>query len=54
MMLIQSRFVLDVLLGRDSGWKAQNRTEEALPFNELLHKHAGHTVTGLLIGVSPS
>ena len=51
MMLIQSGFVLDVLLGRDSGWKAQKRTEEAPPFNELLHKHAWHMVTGILIGV---
>ncbi len=51
MMLIQSGFVLDVLLGRDSGWKAQKRTEEAPPFDELLHKHAWHMVTGILIGV---
>ncbi len=51
MMLIQSGFVLDVLLGRDSGWKAQKRTEEAPPFNELLHKHAWHMVTGILVGV---
>lgn len=51
MMLIQSGFVLDVLLGRDSGWKAQKRTEEAPPFNELLHKHGWHIVFGILIGV---
>jgi membrane glycosyltransferase len=51
MMLIQSGFVLDVLLGRDSGWKAQKRTEEAPPFNELLSKHAWHIVTGVLVGV---
>ncbi|WP_119388028.1 glucans biosynthesis glucosyltransferase MdoH [Taklimakanibacter lacteus] len=51
MMLIQSGFVLDVLLGRDSGWKAQKRTEEAPPFNELLYKHAWHIVTGVLVGV---
>ena len=51
MMLIQSGFVLDVFLGRDSGWKTQKRTEEAPPFNELLHKHAWHMVTGILIGI---
>jgi membrane glycosyltransferase len=51
MMLIQSGFVLDVLLGRDSGWKAQKRTEEAPSFGELLSKHAWHIVAGILIGV---
>nr|WP_281436026.1 glucans biosynthesis glucosyltransferase MdoH [Aestuariivirga sp. YIM B02566] len=51
MMIIQSGFVLDIFLGRDSGWKAQKRTEEAPPFNELLHKHAWHIVAGLLVGV---
>lgn len=51
MMLIQSGFVLDILLGRDSGWKAQKRTEEAPPFSELLYKHAWHIVAGVLIGV---
>ncbi len=51
MMIIQSGFVLDVLLGRDSGWKAQKRTEEEPPFSELLEKHAWHIVTGVLIGV---
>ncbi len=35
MMLIQSRFVLDVLLGRDSGWNAQNRDDQAMPLAEL-------------------
>ena len=33
MMLIQSRFVLDVFLGRDSGWKAHKRTDEAPPLD---------------------
>jgi membrane glycosyltransferase len=51
MMLIQSRFVLDVFLGRDSGWKAQKRTEEAPPFGELLYKHAWHMIFGIFIGV---
>lgn len=51
MMLIQSGFVLDVFLGRDSGWKTQKRTEEAPPFSELLQKHAWHIVAGVLVGV---
>ncbi len=51
MMMIQTRFVLDVLFGRDSGWNAQNRSEEALPFAVPLRRHALHVLTGLLFGV---
>ena len=52
MMLIQSRFVVDVLLGRDSGWNTQNRNDEALPFRTALASHAGHAATGLLLGIA--
>ena len=52
MMLIQSRFVLDVMLGRDSGWNTQNRNEEALPFSTALARHAGHSAIGLLLGIA--
>ena len=51
MMLIQSRFVLDVLLGRDSGWNAQNRDEEALPFHVPARRHLGHVLAGLAFGI---
>lgn len=47
MMLIQSRFVADVLLGRDSGWNAQNRDDQAMPFAECARRHAFHVVAGL-------
>ena len=47
MMLIQSRFVADVLLGRDSGWNAQNRDDQAVPFAECARKHAIHVMAGL-------
>lgn len=47
MMLIQSRFVFDVLLGRDSGWNAQNREEQAMPLSDCLRKHAMHVVAGI-------
>ena len=51
MMLIQSRFVLDVFLGRDSGWNAQNRDAHAIPFGTLLRRHALHVVAGIGCGV---
>ncbi len=47
MMLIQSRFVLDVLLGRDSGWNAQNRDDQAMPLAGCARKHWVHVAAGL-------
>jgi membrane glycosyltransferase len=46
MMLIQSRFVADVLLGRDSGWNAQNRDDQAMPLGACAQKHALHVAAG--------
>ena len=50
MMLIQSRFVLDVFLGRDSGWNTQNRDAQAIPFLHLLRRHWAHMATGAAFG----
>ena len=50
MMLIQSRFVFDVVAGRDSGWNAQNRLDTALPFHVVFRRHWLHVITGLLFG----
>ena len=47
MMLIQSRFVADVLLGRDSGWNAQNRDDQAMPLAECTKTHALHVAAGI-------
>ena len=46
MMMIQSRFVLDVVLGRDSGWNSQNRDDRAIPFNTVARRHVLHVLTG--------
>jgi membrane glycosyltransferase len=51
MMLIQSRFVFDVLLGRDSGWNAQNRDDQAIPLSDCARKHAMHVVAGIGFGI---
>jgi membrane glycosyltransferase len=47
MMLIQTRFIIDILLGRDSGWNSQNRSEAALPFELALKYHAPHLGAGI-------
>ncbi|MGF1639622.1 MAG: glucans biosynthesis glucosyltransferase MdoH [Rhodospirillales bacterium] len=59
LMLIQSRFVVEVLLGRDSGWKGQIRDDRGIPFREAFRRHRGHMLAGTLLGaaawlVSPS
>ncbi|MGE3833024.1 MAG: glucans biosynthesis glucosyltransferase MdoH [Parvibaculaceae bacterium] len=51
MMLIQTRFVADIFLGRDSGWKAQNRDGESPPLGRLMLRHSGHVAIGLAVGV---
>jgi membrane glycosyltransferase len=50
MMLIHSRFVADILMGRDSGWNAQNRDEAAIPLKALLGRHAVHMAMGIAFG----
>ncbi|CAN5375429.1 glucans biosynthesis glucosyltransferase MdoH [soil metagenome] len=50
MMLIQSRFVVDVLLGRDSGWKSQNRTGSDAPLREVAKRHVWHMIAGIAAG----
>ena len=52
MMIIQSRFVLDILLGRDSGWASQNRTDAAVSFAFALKRHFGHLIAGILMGLA--
>ncbi len=47
MMLIQSRVVADVFLGRDSGWNAQNRDDQAMPLADCVKNHALHVGAGL-------
>ncbi len=50
MMMIQSRFVVFVLLGRDSGWASQNRGDEALPLDDVAKRHWNHMIEGFMLG----
>jgi membrane glycosyltransferase len=47
MMLMQSVAVAEVLLGRDSGWAAQQRDHERMTRREAWAAHGRHVVIGL-------
>ncbi len=51
MMLIQSRFVFDVFAGRDSGWNAQNRDDQAMPLADCVKRHWVHAAAGVFFAV---
>lgn len=46
-MLIQTRQIADILLGRDSGWEAQLRAGEMPSWSEVLNHHAAHVFLGV-------
>ncbi|WP_312525509.1 glucans biosynthesis glucosyltransferase MdoH [Paracoccus sp. (in: a-proteobacteria)] len=45
-MLIQTRQILEILQGRDSGWEAQVRAGQTPPWSVVLRRHALHVITG--------
>jgi len=49
MMVSQSRAIVDVLLGRDSGWQTQRRDADALPMRDALRRFAPHTAAGIVL-----
>jgi membrane glycosyltransferase len=51
LMLMQTAAVFDVLLGRDSGWKAQQRDAGRLSREEAWRSHRGHVVVGVASAV---
>ncbi|WP_051208396.1 glucans biosynthesis glucosyltransferase MdoH [Saccharospirillum impatiens] len=48
-MLIHSRHLCEIALGRDSGWSAQQRQCTRLPWQHFLLRHGLHTALGLLV-----
>ena len=48
-MLVQTRFVFEILLGREAGWEAQQRREQDAPLRMIARQHLGHTVAGLAL-----
>ena len=51
-MLIQTKFVLEILLGRDSGWLAQHREARDTSLMITARDHIGHTAAGLILAVA--
>ena len=52
MMLFQSKFVVDILLGVDTGWNAQDRGENGTPWAEAVKRHIVHTIIGVAVTVT--
>jgi membrane glycosyltransferase len=51
MMFMQSKSVLEILLGRDAGWQPQRRDDGMLPPAELMRQYAAPTLLGLLLAL---
>ena len=49
MMVMQSRSIMEIAVGRDSGWQPQRRDDGQLPFRELFRVYLWPTVLGLLL-----
>ena len=52
MMMMQSRHVFDILMGRDAGWTPQEREGAALPWRMALAAHWGHVSIGAVLAVA--
>ncbi len=51
MMLLHTRFVVEILIGRSSGWGAQRRDGDGEPFRQILRVHWLHTLLGVAVAV---
>lgn len=52
MMVIQSGSVLQILLGRDTGWNPQRRDDGSIPLKDIVRRHRSHMALGIVAGVS--
>ncbi len=51
LMLVQSRHVLEVFMGRDSGWKPQNREGGGTSWTDAWHFHKRHLLVSCVTAV---
>lgn len=51
LMLMQSRYVLEILTGRDAGWTNQRRSEGQVTWSEAWRFHWAHTLAGVVLGL---
>jgi membrane glycosyltransferase len=52
MMLLQSQAVVEVLMGRDSGWQVQRRDDGSLPASELIRRFGKLTLIGVVLAAA--
>jgi membrane glycosyltransferase len=52
MMLMQTGAVMEILLGRDTGWRPQRRDDGGLPLRDLLSRHKWHVLSGILLALA--
>ncbi|WP_272915367.1 glucans biosynthesis glucosyltransferase MdoH [Aristophania vespae] len=51
-MLIQTSAILSILLGRDSGWKTQNRVDGRVSIKEVTHRYWIYTAFGVILSIA--
>ena len=59
MMLIQSGSVIQIVLGRDTGWNPQRRDDGSIPFADIVRRHRSHVALGFIslaasLAIAPS
>jgi membrane glycosyltransferase len=51
MMLVQSRFVAEILSGKEVGWGAQQRRPDHITVSAVARAHLRHTIAGLCLAI---
>ncbi|WP_237442359.1 glucans biosynthesis glucosyltransferase MdoH [Saccharibacter sp. 17.LH.SD] len=51
-MLIQTSGIISILLGRDSGWNAQNRADGRVPLKEITHRYWLYSALGFALSIA--
>ena len=52
MMLVQTSSVAQILTGRDSGWNAQARDSDRVPWSLLWRFHQRHMIVGIVLAIA--
>jgi membrane glycosyltransferase len=52
LMVIQSGAVVQIVLGRDTGWNPQRRDDGSIPFADIVRRHRIHMLFGIFAGLS--
>jgi membrane glycosyltransferase len=52
LMVIQSGAVVQIVLGRDTGWNPQRRDDGSIPFADIVRRHRLHMLFGIFAGIS--